>query len=375
MALGVGVERALTDGPTAVAGADPLSVPFHGEHQAGIATPAQEQLYFASFDVGRSSAVEVRRLLERWSEAAAVLTEGRRYRPSTRSATGTPSDPGEAVGLPAARLTLTFGFGPGLFEPSRPLGSIARPAALQPLPAFAGDQLDASRSGGDLCVQACADDPQVAFHAIHVLSLLAAPTAVLRWSQDGFRRATSADGAPRLPRNLIGFIDGTNNVRPNDPRALERFVWVQPGDGPAWMAGGSYLIVRTIEIQFSSWDRLTLALQEQTVGRHKLSGDLLGVVPPHAHVRQARPSSNGGQRILRRGYNYSSPATLAQGQVSGGLFFIAFVRNPSRQFVPLQRRLASSDALSAFTLHIGSAVFACPPGPRPGGFVGEALFS
>ena len=43
--------------------------------------------------------------------------------------------------------------------------------------------------------------------------------------------------------------------------------------------------------------------------------------------------------------------------------------------VPVQRRLAESDALSAFTRHVGSAVFALPPGARPGGFLAEPLLA
>lgn len=380
--VGAGLERVLGGGspPREAAARGPGTVPFHGEHQAGIATPAQDHLQFVAFDLTTRSAARLRELLERWTEAAAALTAGRAFQPAPQAAGAAPSDPGEAVGLPPARLTLTFGFGPGLFAGPQAPPALRRhrPAVLKPLPPFAGDELDPAASGGDLCVQACADDPQVAFHAVHVLSMLAAPGAALRWSQGGFRRPVG--GGPALPRNLIGFIDGINNLRAEDPAALERYVWVQAGDGPAWMAGGSYLVARRIEIQFSSWDGLSLASQEQTIGRHKRSGARLAVLPPHAHIRQAAPAAGSAERILRRGFNYASSAErLADagggGELRGGLFFIAFARDPVRQFIPLQRRLAARDALSAFTLHRASAIFACPPGVRPGGFLGEGLFA
>lgn len=401
LGVGAGLERAF-DGRAPRAdrpATGETSVPFYGQHQAGIATPAQGYLQFTAFDLVDPSAAQLRRLLERWTQAAAVLTAGRLYEPVRQGPSAVPSDPGEARDLSPARLTLTFGFGPGLFDRARGLLPLAehRPTLLEPLPLFPGDQLDANSSGGDLCVQACADDPQVAFHAVHLLSLLASPSAVPRWTQTGFRRAEPQDSHGARPRNLIGFKDGTNNIRPDDASAMARFVWVQRGDGPAWMAGGTYLVARRIEIQFPSWDRLSLGQQEQTIGRHKRSGAPLGarheadpvnlnlhsvdgalVIPQHAHVRQANPANNGGERILRRSYNYSAGAERAfarAGEVQGGLFFIAFGRDPVHQFIPLQRRLATEDALSAFTLHTASAVFACPPGVQPGGFVGEGLLA
>jgi deferrochelatase/peroxidase EfeB len=55
------------------------------------------------------------------------------------------------------------------------------------------------------------------------------------------------------------------------------------------------------------------------------------------------------------------------------LFFIAFMKNPA-QFIRLQTALAA-DALNEYIQHTGSAVFACPPGLRPGQSWGDALFT
>jgi len=374
------------------------TVPFHGPHQAGIATAAQDYLHFAAFDMRAEGAGELKGLLERWTAAAQKLTLGQPYEPAPSQAGRAPDDTGEALGSAPARLTLTFGFGPSLFASGTHGDRFglrhARAAELRPLPPFHGERLDPASSGGDLCVQACADDPQVAFHAIHVLARAAGATAALRWSQQGFGRTSSTSRSQPTPRNLMGFKDGTNNVRGEDTEALEEFVWTRRTDGPRWLAGGTYLISRRIRMLFHAWDASTLEAQQRTVGREKRSGAPLGarrehdpvdlhatradgqlVIPADAHIRLASPKDNGGAEILRRGYSYGAGVEPASGEIDAGLFFIAFQRSPRRQFIPIQRRLAASDALSRFTVHTSSAIFACPPGILPGGFIGELLFS
>ena len=372
------------------------SVPFFGPHQAGITTAAQEYLQFAAFDLEATEASSLRELLRLWGAVAAKLTAGAPYEPASQQPGEPPQDTGEAIGLGAAHLTLTFGLGPNLFmgERGRRLGiARLRPAELQPLPAFAGERLVASDSGGDLCVQACADDPQVAFHAIHELARAAAGAARLRYSQQGFGRTSATTRTQATQRNLLGFKDGTENLRAEDTADMEEFVWVKPGEAPSWMAGGTYLIARRIRMLFDRWDASALEEQQRTIGREKLSGAPLGepdeysplnlqaregdgqlVIPADAHVRLASPQSNAGQAILRRGYSFDAGIDPRSGEIDAGLYFICFQRSPSRQFIPLLRRLAAHDALSRFTVHTSSAVFACPPGALPSGFVGELLF-
>jgi deferrochelatase/peroxidase EfeB len=371
------------------------SVPFYGAHQGGIATPAQEYLHFAAFDVTSDVPEALRALLQQWTAAAASLTAGEPYQSPVKPELGqVPLETGEAIGLGPSRLTLTFGFGPSLFSSGRLGLGGRRPPELAPLPAFQGDNFEAARSEGDLCVQACAEDPQVAFHAIHVLSRIANGTAVLRWAQPGFGRTSSTSTEQTTPRNLMGFKDGTDNIRAEQTDAMRDYVWVQDADGPPWMVGGSYLIARRIRIIFDVWDATTLEGQQRVIGRDKLAGAPLGerneydpvdlnamsngeqVIPANAHIRLANPTNNDGQRILRRGYSYSEGVEPESGEIDAGLFFIAFQRSPKRQFIPLQRRLAASDALNHHTLHTSSAIFAIPPGLNsPGGFIGEGLFA
>ncbi len=399
LGVGIGLDEALAGGSTrhlrtgSQGVTESAAVPFYGAHQAGIATPAQDYLHFAVFDLVSEAPSDLRALLERWSEAAAALARGALYDPQAQPSSSPPQDPGEALDLDAAALTITIGLGPSVFRPGTPLAA-RKPPPLNDLPAFRGESIEAARSGGALCVQACANDPQVAFHAVHLLARLGSATATLRWSQPGFGRTSSTSRAQATPRNLMGFKDGTDNIRAEDLAAMERFVWVQPGDGPSWMAGGTYLIVKRIRILFDVWDTTSLEGQERAVGRAKVSGAPLGeraeydpvnlnavdasgalAIPADAHIRLASPANNGGERILRRGYSYAEPAEPGSGAIDAGLFFIVFQRDPERQFIPLQRRLAAADALNRHIVHTSSAIFACPPGASQGGFVGEGLFA
>lgn len=365
---------------------------FFGAHQAGITTPVQDHLHFASFDMmPRTDRDDLVSLLQDWSYAAARMTQGLEVSASgavNGPAEAPPDDTGEALGLPAAGLTLTFGFGPGLFENEdgdRYGLAARRPTGLDRLPAFLGDDLDPDASHGDLCVQACADDPQVAVHAIRNLSRIAFGRARLRWSQLGFGKTSRTTAAQATPRNLFGFKDGTANILADDTAALADHVWVSSDDEPAWMAGGSYLVARKIAMLIETWDRVRLAEQDTIIGRDKgagapLSGgdeftapDFQGTaIDANSHLRLAHPEQNAGIRILRRGYNYVD-GNNALGRLDAGLFFLSYQRDPA-QFITLQRRL-STDRLNEYIRHVGSGIWAIPRGARPGSYVGAELFA
>ncbi len=267
--------------------------------------------------------------------------------------------------LTAAALTITVGFGPSLFDERFGLAA-RRPPALAQLPAFPRDMLSAGRSGGDLVVQACAHDPAAAANAVAELAAAAAGTAQRRWSQMGYRR-TSRDGT--VTRNLMGFRDGTATIRPDDRRALRRHVWA---DEPAGMAMGTYLVARRIRMHLRAWEAQSPHVQERAVGRERSSGRRLMPAPPRAHVRLAAPTLNDGTRLLRRSYSYDDGEDAA-GVPDRGLMFLSFQRDPAR-FVGIQRTLdRHDDALGHYLVHTSSAVFACPPAPPPGGFLGDAL--
>ncbi len=239
-------------------------------------------------------------------------------------------------------------------------------------------------------MQACADDPQVAFHAVRNLVRISRGLAIVRWSQLGFGRTASTSKAQTTPRNLMGVTDGTNNTKAEDEDLMDRFVWVPEGDGPSWMAGGTYLVARRIRMPIEVWDRVSLGEQEATIGRHKHSGAPIGkedefapvdletrdengepLIAPDAHVRLARQSEE--EKILRRGYSFTDGFDAERGQLDAGLFFTSFQRDPHKQFVPLQERLAANDRLNEYIRHTASALFACQPGVRQCGYVGESL--
>jgi deferrochelatase/peroxidase EfeB len=277
------------------------------------------------------------------------------------------------------------GFGRGLFDDRFGLQA-KRPQALIDLPKFPGDTLGLARCGGDIAVQACADDPQVAYHAVRDLARMARGTANTRWTVLGFGRASAGRGQS-TPRNLMGFKDGTRNVKTRPD--VDKFVWLGDGDDVDWMSGGTYQVVRKIEMDIEIWDSATITTQQMTFGRTKEEGAPLSggtefstpdfaatgerAIDPKAHIALAAHENNDGVRILRRGYNFTDGINDV-GQLDAGLMFIAFMRDPD-QFVRLQTKLGSSDLLNEYISHIGSGVFAVPPAPAKGHYIGEKLFT
>ncbi|PMS31656.1 deferrochelatase/peroxidase EfeB [Trinickia symbiotica] len=385
-----------------VANDDPYRAvePFFGPHQGGIVTPQQSHTYVVALDLTTDKRDDVIGLLRAWTDAASRLTRGEPAAsidgPDDRPA----GDSGEALGLGAARLTITFGFGPGLFalEGKDRYGlANRRPAALVDLPRFNGDQLVPEKTGGDLFIQACANDAQVAFHAVRQLARIGSGIAHIRWGQAGFLSGPRDE----TPRNLMGFKDGTNNPSIKDTQVMDEFVWAG-SEGPGWMQGGTYTVVRRIRITLEHWDQMERGFQESVFGRQKKSGAPLGkakefdaldleaadkdgnpVIPDNSHVRLSNRATNNGAQILRRSYSYNDgtnfyierwPPWRQETEYDAGLIFIAHQRDPRTGFIPINERLAKFDMMNQFTTHIGSAIFACPPGARPGSFIGAALF-
>jgi deferrochelatase/peroxidase EfeB len=365
------------------------SVSFRGERQAGIITPQQDRMHFCSFDVTSDSRSDVVAMLKQWTQMAERMTAGQETIPNGavgRNPYGPPSDTGEALDLSASALTLTIGFGPSFFvKDGKDRFGIAegRPAGLVELPKFTHETMDPARSGGDICIQACANDPQVAVHAIRNLARGGFGTVAVRYSQLGFGRTSSTTRSQVTPRNLLGFKDGTNNLKAEDTDLLAKNVWVAHGDGADWLTGGTYLVTRRIRMRIENWDRTALNEQERVIGRQKGSGapngyqgefdkvdfDIMGpdnkpLVDVDSHIRLVAPDHLGGIRMLRRGYNFTDGSD-GFGHLDAGLFFIAFVRNPATNFIPALAAM-SNDALNEYITHTGTAVFACPPGLREG---------
>ncbi|MGW4498729.1 Dyp-type peroxidase [Micromonospora sp. NPDC004336] len=348
--------------------------PFHGPRQAGVATEPQAHASFVALTLrAGTDRAALGRMLRLLSDDAARLTQGR---PAL-------ADTEPELGLLPARLTVTFGFGPGLYAAAGL--DDRRPASVAPLPAFRVDRLQPRWSGGDLLLQICADDPVTVAHAQRVLVKDSRPFATVRWVQQGFRRGAGVEPG-YTQRNLFGQLDGTANPRPGGP--LETAVWVP--DGPAWLRDGTTLVLRRISMNLESWDLLGRTDRELAVGRRLDTGapltgvaehdepdfaatgpDGLAVIPDFSHLTRARVGEDR-LKILRRPYNYDGVPT-ADGGADSGLIFASYQADVARQFLPIQRRLAERDLLNEWTTPIGSAVFAIPPGCPDGGWIGQQL--
>ncbi|MFH9177824.1 iron uptake transporter deferrochelatase/peroxidase subunit [Streptomyces albogriseolus] len=371
---------------SAPSGATPLTsvgatkVPFHVKHQPGITDPLQSRGHLLAFDlVPGAGRKEAAALLRRWSDTARRLMAGE------FDAEGD-SDVARDAG--PSSLTLTFGFGHSFF--ARTGLEKQRPAALDPLPAFSSDRLDRARSDGDLWVQIGADDALVAFHALRAVQKDAGAAARVRWQMNGFNRSPGATARPMTTRNLMGQVDGTRNPKPEEPDFDER-VFVPEQSEPAWMANGSYVVVRRIRMLLDDWEKLSLREQEGVIGRRKADGAPLSggdettemdlektdakgnlVVPFNAHARITRPDQNGGAAMLRRPFSYHDGID-ADGTPDAGLLFVCWQADPLRGFVPVQRKLDRGDALTPFVRHEASGLFAVPGGAAEGEYVGQAL--
>lgn len=374
-----------------------LSYDFYGAHQAGVVTPAQDRLHFASFDIAPDmTRADVIELLQDWTVASAAMTEGKeigQYGAGVNNYDSPPEDTGEAVGLATSGLTITFGFGPTLFVDSNGIDRFGiapqQPAALKKLPHFPSDDLDPIMSDGDLCIQACANDPQVAVHAIRNLTRIAFGRAVLKWSQLGYGRTSSTSTSQKTERNLFGFKDGTNNIKAEDSSSVNKHVWVN--GSPAWLDGGTYLVARRIRMNLETWDRAAMREQETIFGRTKNEGGPLSggpefapadfdktnsagepLIDPTSHMALAAPAHNNGATLLRRGYNFVD-GNDQLGRLNAGLFFISFQNDP-KDFITVQSKLAKNDRMNEYVKHVGSGLWAIPPGIHKGSFVGSSLF-
>ncbi len=378
-AAGAYASEATRETPEPLSSLGARAVPFHGKRQGGITTPLQAHGHLLAFDLApganRKAAAA---LLRRWSRTAQELMAGE----------APPDDTGIALDAGPSSLTVTFGFGRTFFGKTGL--DDQRPKALAPLPDFVSDALDPKRSNGDLWIQIGADDALVAFHALRALQREAGSTARLRWQMSGFNRTPGATDRPMTTRNLMGQIDGTNNPKPADDD-FERRIFVPEKGEPAWMAGGSYAVVRRIRMLLDTWDHLSLERQEKVVGRRKsdgaplsggtettpvrldkVNGDGALAIAGAAHVRVAAPASNQGAAMLRRPFSYHD-GFRDDGAPDAGLLFIAWQADPMKGFVPVQRKLDLGDDLSRFLRHEASALFAVPPGCAPGEYVGQAL--
>lgn len=374
---GLGVGAGVAAARPAPAASLPDAVPFHGEHQAGIATPPPAHTTFVGLDLvpGTDRAALVR-LMRVWTDDAIRLTGGR----------GALSDTEPDLATAPARLTVTVGFGPGLF---RFAGlEDRRPSWCTPLPPFEIDRLEPRWSDGDLLLQVGSDDPVTVAHTLRVLLKAARGVTTVHWVQRGFRRAHGSEPDGTTMRNLMGQVDGTINPQAGSDD-FGHVVWNDGAEQP-WMAGGTSVVIRRIHLDLDAWDELDTPGRDEVMGRRQSDGapltgesefdtpdfDAVGpgglrIIPEFSHVSRARPMAPR-ERFLRRAYNYDE-APDGRGVSDSGLIFVAYQSDVTAQYLPVQQRLADADMFNRWSTPIGSAVFAIPPGVRPGEYLGQGL--
>ncbi|PTW91424.1 deferrochelatase/peroxidase EfeB [Microbacteriaceae bacterium MWH-Ta3] len=384
VAYSLGVQSALRSvGGTAL--------PFRGEHQSGITDALQERAYLATFAVTSTDATALRDMLAEWSRAAERMTQGHGAGPIGAVdgiPEAPPDDTGETLDLPPSNLTVTIGYGDSLFDGRFGLAA-HRPSGLVPMPTFAKDQPVPEYVGGDILLQICADDDQVAYHALRNLIRVAKGTATPLWIRAGFSGAPSNRASTETPRNLLGFKDGTANLATTDSAETSSHLWSV--DSPTWMAGGTYAAVRLFRFDIETWDRAALGEQEMVFGRTKGTGAPLSggderttadfaartstgdrAIAPDSHMALAHPDRNNGHKILRRAYNYTNGVD-AIGRLDAGLLFVSFQRSLTDQFVPMQNAMAASDRMNDYVQNFGGGFFAVPRGLAAGEDWGRQL--
>jgi deferrochelatase/peroxidase EfeB len=400
MGLGIKGEAKPTEAsePVKPAAAEANRIDFYGANQAGITTPSQKFISMAAFDVTTDHVKDLQRLLRDWSALSAKMMAASPWDGSQHEVQFPPEDTGEQVGLQLAKLTITIGFGAGLFEKDGKdrFGLASRkPQGLSVMPKFHGDLLQEMTTHGDIIVQACADDPIVCFHAIRNLAKASRGAAHLRWQQAG-QWGMKPEGTPR---NLFGFKDGTSNPDIHNSDIMNRNVWMDGSkEEPAWLKGGTYMVVRRIQMRIETWDQVSYKQQEAIIGRQKPSGapmdgknefdlpdfqkDAEGKVTAlDSHVRLSNPRNGEAserERIHRRGFNFMNGLDSV-GRMDAGLLFICFNRNIQKQFEPIQRRLTDRkmpDQLLAYTQTTGGGYYVIPPGAKnANSYIGEGMFA
>ena len=370
------------------------TVSFYGARQAGIDSPIQAHGIFIGLNLhDDSDADRIAAMMRLLTDDAARLTQGR----------GALADLDEELAAAPARLTVTFGFGSEVFERTN---SSLKPYWLKPLPEYGIDQLDPAFTGGDVVIQVQGDDAMSVAHARRMLLKDARAFASVAWIQNGFTHARASHPEGTTVRNLFGQVDGSTNSA-QDSIETERIVWgVGEGDGNGtkdlqpWIENGTSMVIRRIAMNVDEWDELDRPAQEDVIGRKLGSGapltgqnehdepdfEAIGpagfpVISDISHIRRAR-TSDSDEAMIRRSYNYDEEPSSSGNELYGqtgisetGLIFVAFQCDVDQQYIPVQDRLAESDHLNLWTIPVGSAVFAIPPGCQEGGFIGEELFA
>lgn len=353
--------------------------PFYSEHQSGVETPPALLQTFVGMNLVHS---EPRRARADGEACLRLITDD-----AARLTQGVPAlgDTEPALARHPLGLTITVGLGRSFFDKT----GLTRlmPENLVEIPPFDTDSFEKPWKQTDLVLQIGSDDAVTLAHALRMLTKDLSTLTEVAWTQAGFRSASPAQPGSKATRNLMGQVDGTINPTPGS-QDFHTIVWQE---SPGLWKGSTILVLRRIRMHLDTWDGLDTAAKELVIGRRLDSGAPLGreretdpvpfdeldtqglpVIPADSHIAVAHASSVE-ESILRRPYNYD--AGMRAGSNDMGLVFAAYMRDPRLSFIPMQERIAKSDAFNRWNTAIGSAVYVLPGGAHDGGFIAEGLFT
>lgn len=224
---------------------------------------------------------------------------------------------------PEGRLSCVAGIGARAWDR---LYGAPRPAALHPFRELAGPRHHAVATPGDLLFHIRAARPDLCFAlTAEIMKRLRGAATV----QDETQAFAYYDA-----RNLLGFVDGTEN-----PVGADAAEAALIGDEDPEFRGGSYAIVQKYLHDVAAWERLTTEEQERVMGRTKATGLELDAPGSHKDVNTVLGPDGTEQRILRAAMPFGRP-----GRGEFGTYFIAYARDPQLTETMLRRMFAGTPA-------------------------------
>lgn len=363
-------EKLISDSPE-------LLLSPHGAHQNGIELELQKHTQVLAFNIEANTDAAA---MLRWM---GLLTDD-----IERLTLNLPSlgDPTPELAFGVDRLTVTLGFGKSIFQK---LGLQAKlPEQFAEIPPLKIDRLEDRYCSTDVLIQVSSDNQVTLNHATRTLIRDSTGFANLEWVQSGFSNGRVSGSQNIKQRNLMGQVDGTDNPRLYSQDFANQ-VWIT--NGPAWLIGGTQVVIRRIRMNLDTWDSLGREQKERVIGRNLENGaplgkshefdapdfdaeDALGLkkIPEYAHIRNAA-AQNLEERFFRRPFNYET--SNGNGEVESGMVWIAYAKNLATQYLPVQLRLAESDLLNLWTTPVGSAVYLVPRGFKKGETLAADLFN
>jgi dye decolorizing peroxidase len=343
--------------PKSPAPAATVTISPYGTHQTGVITPNPPQTFvlISTWDLATVSKSSIGEVLAVLSTSIATLMAG--------------ADP-LLAGMSVDNLTVTVGVGPKVVR-----AVDATLPGAQDLPKFSHEDIADADRGGDILIQACANDALVVSLATKSLAAKLGSSWMKRWEQSGFRGANLQE--TNAARNILGFIDGIVGPKTDAERAQD--VWL--GNEGKSLQGGTIITLRRFIVDTAKFLGQPVAAQEAVFGRTRsgalpLSGgsatadvdlgaksaDGQYLIPVRAHVRAAHPFTSGSDLMLRRSYS-----------TSDGLIFISFQRK-LRSFVATLQAMDEGDALLDYSTATATATFVILPGFTEKAPLGTALW-